>query len=159
MKKRIAGILGILLFLAPMATEASFHEPLEAETLYGCCEEAGRMYGISPEFLMAVAQRESSGIPNAENGSCKGLMQVDTRFHSERMARLGVGDIYDPYGNVLVATDYFAELFEEYGDPAFVLDVYNGNSAAEYNYKNGIVSSYAGWILERSAELEREHGK
>lgn len=123
------------------------------------CVEIGEEYGICPELLMAMIETESSGKANATNGSCKGLMQVSEKWHTERMKRLGVTDIYEPYGNILVATDYLLELFEKYGDVGFVLDVYNGNSKAMYNAENGILSDYAIRVLERSEILERIHGK
>ena len=77
-----------------------------SEEYQAYCEEIGEMYCVCPEFLMAMIETESSGNPNATNGTCKGLMQVSEKWHKDRMARLGVKDIYDPYGNILVATDY-----------------------------------------------------
>ena len=108
---------------------------------------------------MAMIEAESSGNPDATNGNCKGLMQVSEKWHTDRMNRLGVSNIYDPYGNILVATDYLFELFEKYGDVGLVLDVYNGNSKAMYNSENGILSDYANKILARSEQLERINGK
>jgi soluble lytic murein transglycosylase-like protein len=125
----------------------------------GYCEEIGELYGVCPELLMSIIEHESSGNKYAENGSCKGLMQVSVRWHADRMEKLGVTDIYDEYGNILVATDYISELREDYEEVSYVLDVYNGNSKATYNYENGILSVYAKSVLERSAELERLRGK
>lgn len=130
-----------------------------SEEVQGYCEEIGEMYGICPELLMAIIEAESSGNQYAENGSCKGLMQVSVKWHADRMEKLGVVDIYDEYSNILVATDYLAELRDDYGEVSYVLDIYNGNSKAYYNYENGILSKYAGSVLERSAELERIRGK
>lgn len=86
------------------------------------------------------------------------MMQVSGRWHKDRMKRLDVQDIYDERGNILVATDYLLELFEEYEDVTRILDEYNGNSAAAGNEERGIVSEYAETVLERAAELERAHG-
>ena len=134
-------------------------EPMLSAVAMEACEEYGEAYGICPEFLMAVVETESSGKAYAENGGCKGLMQISTKHHADRMERLGVSDIYDERGNILVGTDYLAELFDEYEEASLVLDVYNGNSKAKSNYENGILSEYAGKILDRSEELERLHGK
>ena len=117
------------------------------------------MYCVCPELLMAMIETESSGNPDATNGTCKGLMQVSEKWHRDRMERLGVKDIYDPYGNILVATDYLMELAEKYEDIGLVLDVYNGNSKAMQNAENGILSEYAAKILYRAEMLERIHGK
>ena len=130
-----------------------------AEEYQSYCEEIGEMYCVCPELLMAMIETESSGNPDATNGTCKGLMQVSEKWHRDRMERLGVKDIYDPYGNVLVATDYFMELAEKYEDIGLVLDVYYGNSKAMQNAENGILSEYAAKILYRAEMLERIHGK
>lgn len=86
-------------------------------------------------------------------------MQVSSRWHADRMKRLGVRSLYDERGNVRVGTDYLAELIGEHGDVATALMVYHGESDALSKAENGIVSSYASKILERSAELERLHNK
>lgn len=123
------------------------------------CEKIGEMYCVCPELLMSMIETESSGNPDATNGTCKGLMQVSGKWHRDRMERLCVKDIYDPYGNILVATDYLMELADKYEDIGLVLDIYNGNSKAMQNAENGILSEYAAKILYRAEMLERIHGK
>lgn len=130
-----------------------------SETAQDACYEYGEQYNISPELLVAIIETESEGNPRAETGGCKGLMQIYIKYHRDRMKRLGVEDIFDERSNVLVGTDYLAELFEKYHEASYVLDVYNGNSKAKSNYENGTISPYAKKILERSAELEFLHGK
>lgn len=71
---------------------------------------------------MAVIERESSGRPTVVSDmGCVGLMQVNPRFHSERMKRLGVTDLTDIDGNIHVGTDYLMELFEKHGEVYLVL--------------------------------------
>lgn len=149
----------ILAIIPTIRLSAGDRECILSEEVKGYCEEIGEMYGICPELLMAIIEAESSGNQYAENGSCKGLMQVSVKWHADRMEKLGVVDIYDEYSNILVATDYLAELRDDYEEVSYVLDIYNGNSKAYYNYENGILSKYAGSVLERSAELERLRGK
>lgn len=120
------------------------------------CVEIGAQYGICPELLMAIAEAESSGNPKAENGSHKGLMQVSEKWHKDRMERLGVTNIFDIKSNILIATDYLSELFERYEDVGAVLMIYNGDSSFRSSED---LSEYALKILERSAMLERLHGK
>ena len=156
--KRIIWSLIIVFCIRPCVVYASNETFLDEEiVLY--CEDIGEQYCIAPELLQAMIERESTGNPDAVNGGCIGLMQIFQKYHLERMERLGVTDLLDPYSNILVGADYISELAERYGDVALTLDVYNGNSKAFYNNNNGIISSYAKWILERSEELEREHGK
>lgn len=130
-----------------------------SDLAYKATVEYGELYGISPEFIQALIETESSGNPNAENGGCKGLCQIYEKYHYDRMERLGAWNLYNERENILVAVDYLAELFEEYQEACLVLDIYNGNSNAKRNYEQGIISDYADGILKRAAELERLHGK
>ena len=75
------------------------------------------------------------------------------------MERLGVYDIYDSKGNVLLAADYLLELFEEHGDVGTVLMLYNGSKNALERGARGDYTEYASKIMRRSEQLERLHGK
>ena len=123
------------------------------------CTKAGEVYDICPEFLEAICWVESRCTADAVNGSCKGIMQVSEKWHKDRMERLNVSSIYDEEGNIMVATDYLAELFIEYEDCTLVLDYYNGNSHADDNAENGIISEYADKVLTLSKLLEDANGK
>ena len=162
MKKMLVVILlfWVAFIFCPIISRSKSGDTYIDEQYQEYCVEIGERYCICPELLMAMIEAESSGIPDAENGSCKGLMQVSERWHKDRMERLGVTDIYDPYGNILVAADYSVELAEKHEDVGMVLMVYNGDSRAK-DYAEGKceLSSYAQKILDRSAELERLHGK
>lgn len=122
-------------------------------------EQVCEPYNICPELVEAMIERESTWNPKAQNGDCMGLMQISGRWHKERMERLGVTDLLDPYDNILVGVDYLAELFGKSEDAGFVLMVYHGEKTAIERASSGEISDYADWILERSAELERAHGK
>jgi soluble lytic murein transglycosylase-like protein len=143
------------------STEATEGCISEAE-LIAITEEVGAMYDICPELLQALVERESTFYINATNGSCKGLAQISTRWHTDRMERLGVTDIYEPYGNILVAADYLRELFDEREDDDvyYVLMRYNmAIDTANSLYAAGEITDYARSIVRRAAELERLHGK
>lgn len=135
-------------------------ETMQAENVPAEVEQAAEKYGaeycIAPEFIQAVAWQESRFTATAENGPCKGVMQVNITAHGDRMERLGVTDIWDVDSNIHVAVDYLAELFEEHEDPGIVLLHYNGDGT---NLKNGRISKYAHSILELSACYERRDGK
>lgn len=149
----------ILAITVSIPIKANAKDTYLSEDIQRYCEEIGEQYYICPELLEAIVEKESSGKSDAKNGQCKGLMQIHDKFHKERMERLGVTDIHDEYGNILVGADYLAELFEEYEDVGYVLDIYSGNSKADENYEKGVLSSYAKSILTRSESLERQHGK
>ena len=128
------------------------------EMLYAYMVEIGGLYDIAPEFLQAIAERESTMNPDAVNGDCKGLMQVSEHWHKDRMERLGVSDIFDPYGNILVAADFLAELRKENPDPVYMLMRYNMEIETANNlYYSGQYTDYATGIIERTEELEADH--
>ena len=155
----VAYAVALLIFAGTFSFNVKADDTWIPADVQSICEEVGERYNICPELLEAIIEHESSGQYNATNGNCKGLMQVNVKCHVDRMKKLGVYDIYDKKGNVLVATDYLCELFEEYGDPGTVLMVYNGVSNAVSRGNRGDYNYYAKSILKRSAELEREHGK
>ena len=132
------------------------HISVEAQV---SCYEYGKMYDICPELLMAMIEAESSGNSKAENGDCKGLMQISERWHTGRMEEIGADDIWSETDNIHIGANYLHELFNRYEDVALVLMVYNGESDAAEKAENGYISDYARKILDRSAELERWKGK
>lgn len=124
------------------------------------CIKYAEEYDICPELIMAMVETESSGDQYAKNGNCLGLMQISTKWHKDRMEKYAVEDIYDIDDNIHLGVDYLSELIEQNGDEiSYILDLYNGNSKAEWNLEHGVLSSYSSKILTRAAELERIHGK
>lgn len=155
--------MGIIIIIVLACAVAVIDRKVEAaerqEELEEYIEAICEPRHICPELIEATIERESRWNPEAVNGDCIGLMQISERWHRERMERLGVTDLFDPYDNILVGVDYMAELFERYEDPGTVLMVYHGEKNAIEKASSGGISGYADWILTRSAELEREHGK
>lgn len=117
------------------------------------CEEIGMKYHVSPELLEAIIEHESGGNPNVgiEWAKCYGLMGVSSKWNADRMQRLGVNNLYEPYGNILVSTDLLLELFEKYEDPYEVLRFYGGYPEGDYEFSKE--------MLQRTWELEVIHGK
>lgn len=143
-----------------MATVPPYYEETFIQADYiELCEEIGTEYGICPELLMALIEKESSCHADAQNGSCKGLCQISEKWHRDRMEKLGVTDIFDPEGNIRLCADYLTELGAEYEDIGLTLMLYNGQSNAVSMAEQGLLSNYAEWILTRSEELERCHQK
>lgn len=158
-KSRILILIAIMLFVPVIQVKAA-EDTYLSEEIQEACIKHGEEYNICPELLMAIIEKESRGNPDVENGSCKGLMQINIIFQKDRMKRLGVSDLYDQYSNILVGADYLAELFDKYEDPYLVLMVYNmGYRKAISLYNNEQYTNYAVEICERSEELERIHGK
>ena len=147
----ISWISALTIYATTSLFSASYIEP----QYQVWCYELGSEYDVPAELLIALIESESSGNPDAQNGNCKGLCQVNQKWHTDRMEYLDVEDITDPYGNILVAVDYLNEIRWDVGeDWAYVLDIYNGNSKAKFYSDNGIVSTYANKILDRATEIE-----
>ena len=140
----------------------NLYDPDIPEDIQDAAWKYGEQYNICPEFLIAVAKRESEFNPEAVNGSCVGLMQVSLRWHTDRMERCHVTEeeMWTVDGSMHVAADYLAELFDEYEDAALVLMIYNGDSdASSFAQGDCDMSDYASDILTYSRELEEKHGK
>ena len=137
-----------------VATEATepavklYDVPLEEDLqihIINLCEEKH----IDPAIVMAMAYKESSYRTNAigDGGKSYGLMQVQPRWHYERMQKLGCTDLLDPYQNVTVAIDYLAYQIERYGDLAKGLTAYNAGS-----YR-GTITGYAKTVMALAEEM------
>ena len=63
-------ITSILLSQA-IRPDAETEDTYISNTATEACIEYGSKYDICPELLMAIIEKESRGIPKAENGSCK----------------------------------------------------------------------------------------
>lgn len=126
--------------------------------------EIGPMYGLDPKLLQAIIFTESSNNPYAVNpaGTCYGYMQVNPRWHYDKMERLGVTDLFDQYGNILVGTDVLVELLNHYDwNLALALMVYNGDSRAFWLNEIGEYSDYVKKIFsirDRLTEMEENVG-
>ena len=103
--------------------------------------EIGPKYGIDPCLLQAIIFYESSNRQDVSNETCVGLMQVSTKWHTERAESLGVS-LYDAYGNIVTGADYLAELIGEYNNLHTALMVYHGESDALTKSANGEESEY-----------------
>lgn len=153
--KRIAAIIlaiSISIGLANIPAIASAFDVQYNRRYVQYCEEIGMKYHVSPEVLEAIIEHESRGDDSVGNSyGCYGLMGVSAYWNRDRMQRLGVTDLHDPYGNILVATDLLFELYEKYEDNYEVLRFYGGYPEGDYKFSK--------YILDRAWQLEVIHGK
>lgn len=138
-----------------IATEATeppvilYDVPLEEDLqlyIINLCEEKH----IDPAIIIAMAWKESTYRPRAigDNGKSFGLLQIQTKWHSKRMQKLGCTDLLDPYQNVTVAVDYLCELLNRYGgDMGKALTAYNRG------HYSGTITNYAKKIIAKAEEL------
>lgn len=113
---------------------------------------------VDPYLVQSVIWQESRYFPDAKNydGSCIGLMQISTRWHKDRAKSLGVDNLMDPYGNVLVGINLLSELISmSHGDVAYALMMYNsGIAEANRLHDSGRVTTYAQTVIHRWQELK-----
>ena len=118
---------------------------------------AGNMYGIDPDILLALSWIESRWTPTAVSPhNAVGLCQIIAKWQGDRMARLGLYDLYDPVSNMIIAADLIHELqgYPNGADIQWVLMAYNeGVSSANQKYNAGIISDYVRDIFARREEL------
>lgn len=114
------------------------------EFIFGLCEEKQ----IDPAIIVAMCWKESTYTPGVvgDGGNSYGLMQIQPRWHYERMQRLGCTDLLDPYQNITVGVDYLCELLEQYGSIDKALTAYN------QGHYSGTVTDYAKTVIAK-AEL------
>ena len=75
MKKWIP--VAVLLLTISVPVKAGANDTWIPESQIKLCEELGGEYGIQPELLEALIERESSGQMTATNGSCYGICQIN----------------------------------------------------------------------------------
>lgn len=114
-------------------------------------------YGVDPAFVIALIEKESSYNSSAigDGGDSIGLMQIQPRWHIERMDKLGVDDLLNPYENVALGVDILADYIDEGFGIEWALHAYNGGVAyANRMYTANEVSEYANDIIEKANYLK-----
>lgn len=122
-----------------------------------------KQYDVPYALILAMIERESGYVFDAigDDGNSIGYMQVYEKWHIDRMERLGVNDLKNPYHNVLVGIDFLSYLLKKYGTVQDALAAYNygERGAREHLWNNGIyVYSYNRQIMQRMKEIEEVVG-
>lgn len=116
------------------ATEMQFYDiPLDRD-LQKHIIEVCDANDINPKLVFALIERESNYNPNAigDEGTSFGLMQVREMFHKNRMEKLGVEDLLNPYQNVIVGIDILKEKLDMYDTTYEALTAYNAGDTGAY---------------------------
>lgn len=104
-------------------------------------------YPDLPYLVQAIMEVESNYKPDlVSSQSCVGLMQISTFWQADRMSKLKVTDIYDPYSNILVGVDLLQDLYYNYayGDIWLAVMMYNMDfNSARRIRASGSLTSYA----------------
>lgn len=115
---------------------------------------------INPALVFAIIERESNYDSKAvgDGGNSIGLMQINTYWQQERMDKLGITDLFNPYENVDIGIEVLDEILSQYEDLTFSLMVYNGGFGyATDNINRGIYNTdYTEYVINRCLELQME---
>lgn len=97
---------------------------------------------ISPAIVFAIIGVESGydATVVGDNGNSYGLMQIYHDVHLERMKRLGLYNLLNPYQNVTVGIDILAELIDMGNGIEWALSYYNGNGGNPCDYTKTVMN-------------------
>lgn len=106
-----------------------------------------KMYGIPPSIVIAMIERESRFDRYAigDDGRSFGLMQIQPKWHLQRMITMGCTDLFDPIQNVKVGIAILGDLKNQHNDIGWALTAYNSGS--------GGLNAYAMAVIERANEI------
>ena len=141
------------------AEKGYFPEKMQIYTRCLC-----KQYDVSYALVLAIIEHESGYVFDAagDRGKSKGYMQIYETYHIDRMERLGVNDLMNPYQNVRVGIDFLSYLLKKYGTVQDALAAYNYGEAGarKHLWSNGVyVYSYNSEIMQRMKEIEEVVGK
>ena len=120
------------------------------------CEE----YMINPSIIIAMCFYESSFNADAigDNGECMGLMGISPKWCWPEMEKLSCPDMRNPYQNVTVGIDIFAQKLAKYDwNTEMALMSYNAGDAGAHRlwFDKGIYSTtYSRNIMNMSLALD-----
>lgn len=120
------------------------------------CEEYGN---VDETLVYALIKQESNFRIKAlgDSGRSKGLMQVQERWHKERMKKLGVDSLMTAKGNIRVGIDILSEKIDKYDDLGKALTAYNAGDGGAYKYyfsKGIYANDYAKKIIKNKDKFK-----
>jgi len=120
-------------------------DPETQDAIWTVCKENPTLYSM----VMAMGYYESAHDTAAvgDSGRSLGWLQVQPRWHQERMDRLGVTDLLDPVQCALVAVDYIDWIAERL-NPENPADAY-GTHALLMAYNQGWQGANESWSAGR----------
>lgn len=120
-----------------MVDKLSQISPKELYINYAYNINTFRYRNIDPQYVCAIMWHESRFQPDVMNKKTGvvGLTQINPKWHTKRAEALGVTDLRDPYGNIMVCFDILNELTESH-DFSYALNFFAGGYPYANRYKN-----------------------
>ena len=105
------------------------------------------LYDIDPAIVIALIEKESTFDQYAmgDDGRSFGLMQIQPKWHLQKMIELGCTNLFDPVQNVMVGMAILGDLKQQYNDIGAALTAYNSG--------RGGFNAYAKAVIERANEI------
>lgn len=132
--------------------DVPLHDYLQ-DYIFRLCDE----HDLDPAIIIALIKRESNFIPTVigDSGDSLGLMQIQPKWHYERMKKLGCPNLLNPYQNVTVGIDLIVDLIEMGGSLDWALMAYAaGPGYANRLTSEGIVCEKVLLLYENAKNLE-----
>lgn len=109
---------------------------------------------LDARYVKAIIYHESRYSPDVVNAKTgvMGLMQISPKWHIKRAEKLGVTDLLDPYGNILVGCDILNELTQKHSFN-YAMNFFAGGYPYANRYK-GSTSPYVKSLTRIIAEME-----
>ena len=127
---------------------------IDERSLLSICDHVGPMYDIDPFILHSIAWVETGYRMDVNRN---GLCQIVPSANTDRLERLGVTDLTDPYQNILCCADLMRELLDKTNDDMiFALMSYNMGYYKAKTYYPNYISSYPKKIFKQYEYLKGE---
>lgn len=133
--------------------------PLDVEMQNYIVEQCNQ-YGIRPEIIFAMCQRESefNAYTIGDNGQSFGLMQIQPKWYYAKMLELNCTNLLDAKQNVTVGINILADLIAKGNGIEWALMAYNaGESSANKMAAQSIVSDYAKDVINLAENWGRTY--
>lgn len=119
-----------------------------------------KQYEVDYTTILAMIEAESGYQWDATADDATGYMQIIPEYHKERMNKIGVQNVDNPYQNIRTGVDCMAELLKKYQNNYHkALTAYRwGPTGAERNYfsQKKYTCEYAEAVLEKASRIKRE---
>ncbi|MBQ0067588.1 MAG: transglycosylase SLT domain-containing protein [Phascolarctobacterium sp.] len=118
--------------------------------------------GVDYALVLAMIEVESGYRWNVESkeGS-QGFMQVNVKWHEDRMDKLGIDNVKNPYFNIMVAVDFIKELQGRFETEEEVLTAYNYGVTGAYQnvWNKGLTETeYSRKVQQAKARIIEQIG-